>query len=36
MERGNVLIIANPEVGRKMTTNANYETERGSENGGNQ
>lgn len=36
MERGNVLVIGNPEVGRKMTINANYEAERGTENGGKQ
>lgn len=35
MERGNVLIIGNPEMGRKMTINTSYETERGTENGGN-
>lgn len=35
MERGNVLVIGNPEVGRKITINTNYETKRGTENGGN-
>jgi hypothetical protein len=35
MDRGNVLVIGNPEVGRIITINTNYETERGTKNGGN-